>query len=182
MLLLQSFLLIVLSLLIQVAAIPTPTLPDHGVNAVEAEYRRWAEDHQRYHRSVGESARPSSSPSPGGARKRSAKPISLPSDLPLGTPEDLFRCPSTQLACPVTDTSAQELLTLASSAPFECVSPLEDLYSCGGCATLGTGRDCTAIPGVVSVSCAIGSCNVHSCEQGYVISSDGHGCVLGTGF
>jgi hypothetical protein len=38
------------------------------------------------------------------------------------------------------------------------ISPEEDLYSCGGCATLGTGVDCTTIPSVLSVSCQVGAC------------------------
>jgi len=38
------------------------------------------------------------------------------------------------------------------------ISYLEDLYSCGGCSTLATGLDCTAIPGVLAVSCSLGSC------------------------
>lgn len=38
------------------------------------------------------------------------------------------------------------------------IAPKEDLYSCGGCATLGIGTDCTAIPSVLSVSCERSSC------------------------
>lgn len=42
---------------------------------------------------------------------------------------------------------------------------------------LATGIDCTAIPGVVDVSCAAGSCVVGSCQAGYRLSESKDRCV-----
>ncbi|WVQ97582.1 hypothetical protein IAU59_004696 [Kwoniella sp. CBS 9459] len=154
------------------SALPTPTTGD------DALAKRWHEDHKRHHPATGENARPS--PSASGTKKKekaaAAANVALFVNLPLGAPEDLARCPATQMACPITPLKDIELLSATSETPFECISPQEDLYSCGGCATLGTGLDCTAIPGVLSVSCAVGTCNVHTCEEGYTISAVGHSC------
>ncbi|KAG9022948.1 hypothetical protein FRB95_013935 [Tulasnella sp. JGI-2019a] len=61
----------------------------------------------------------------------------------------------------------------------ECVDGNEDLRNCGGCSTLGRGRDCGAIPNVVGVTCiaATKGCKVTSCDDGYVPSSDATSCV-----
>ena len=39
------------------------------------------------------------------------------------------------------------------------------------------GRDCTAIPGVNSVECSVGSCLVHSCVEGWEVSEDASSCI-----
>lgn len=39
------------------------------------------------------------------------------------------------------------------------------------------GVDCTAIPGVMDVSCVAGSCIVRRCQPGYVVSLDGSYCL-----
>jgi hypothetical protein len=41
----------------------------------------------------------------------------------------------------------------------DSISYLEDLYSCGGCETMGSGVDCTAIQGGLAVSCSLGLCH-----------------------
>ncbi|WWC58615.1 uncharacterized protein I303_101158 [Kwoniella dejecticola CBS 10117] len=169
-----------LSLSSFVISLPTPTL-----NNQEGLARRWYEDHKRHHPSAGENARPSPSVS-GGAKRKAKKPIPSTtsnedgngSSQPLlGAAEDLTRCPAQQMACPVSPMTDVQLAQSNADTPYECILPQEDLYSCGGCTTLGTGLDCTAIPGVLSVSCAIGSCNVHSCKPGFTVTSDGQGCV-----
>ena len=43
--------------------------------------------------------------------------------------------------------------------------------------TPADGVDCTAIPGVMDVSCAAGSCMVKRCMPGYFVSIDGTFCV-----
>ncbi|KAK1925418.1 hypothetical protein DB88DRAFT_483850 [Papiliotrema laurentii] len=100
-----------------------------------------------------------------------------PAVLPLGSKNDLARCPAPAIACP-TDPISPE--AVSSSTEWECISPEEDLYSCGGCATLGTGMDCTTIPSVLSVSCQVGACQVHTCDVGFVPASDGLSCVEAT--
>ncbi|WVW82470.1 hypothetical protein I302_104481 [Kwoniella bestiolae CBS 10118] len=156
----------VLSLSTFVLALPTPTINDQ-----EGLAKRWHADHQRYHPSADESARPSPSAS-GIVRRKIQAPI-FTGPVVLGSGEDLTRCLSQQIACPISPMTSFELQSASADTPYECISPKEDLYSCGGCATLGTGQDCTAIPGVLSVSCAIGQCNVHSCKAGFTLSSDG---------
>ena len=52
----------------------------------------------------------------------------------------------------------------------------------GGCTiplSQGTphGMDCTSIPGVADVSCATGTCVVHRCLPGYVVSLDKTYCI-----
>lgn len=94
-------------------------------------------------------------------------------DLPLGSTDDLKRCPAGTMSCPTLE--APVLAGASSDAPWECVNYLEDLYSCGGCTTLGTGVDCTALPGVRSVSCAAAQCVVHQCQAGFV--QVGNECV-----
>lgn len=39
------------------------------------------------------------------------------------------------------------------------------------------GVDCTAIPGVMDVACAAGTCVVHRCLPGYIVSQDRSFCV-----
>ena len=44
---------------------------------------------------------------------------------------------------------------------FECVDTTSNIEQCGACASEG-GVDCTALPGVESVGCVAGSCEVRS--------------------
>ncbi|KAI0800816.1 hypothetical protein C8Q74DRAFT_1192197, partial [Fomes fomentarius] len=65
---------------------------------------------------------------------------------------------------------------------WECIDASTDLESCGGCtipldAFSPHGVDCTAIPGVVDVSCRAGSCAVYRCAPGFTVSDDGYFCV-----
>ncbi|KAI5475642.1 hypothetical protein MNV49_001104 [Pseudohyphozyma bogoriensis] len=54
-------------------------------------------------------------------------------------------CPSSQRACPL------------PSGNFECLD-YDELTSCGGCVSTGTGVDCLELPGVNGVSCIEGKC------------------------
>ncbi|KAI5481287.1 hypothetical protein MNV49_004909 [Pseudohyphozyma bogoriensis] len=54
-------------------------------------------------------------------------------------------CPHTQRACPL------------PSGNFECVD-FDELSSCGGCVTTGSGVDCLALPGVQGVQCIENTC------------------------
>ena len=44
-----------------------------------------------------------------------------------------------------------------------------------------TGVDCSALPGVVDVSCLGGACVVERCKPGFSVSLDGSYCTPATG-
>lgn len=77
-------------------------------------------------------------------------------------------CPSGLAACPIGD--------FASSGQYECLDPLADLQSCGGCESMGTGKDCTVIPGARWMGCNQGVCEVYSCNNGWKRNSNGTEC------
>jgi len=64
---------------------------------------------------------------------------------------------------------------------FDCVDVANDPESCGDCVSTedapGTGRDCTAIPGVSIVQCKRGGCLIESCRKGFTKSADGQACM-----
>jgi hypothetical protein len=64
------------------------------------------------------------------------------------------------------------------SDDYECLDTSTELESCGGCASLGEGTDCTAIPHAWNVACNRGKCEVSSCAPGYKLSNVGAICVL----
>ncbi|KAG8979840.1 hypothetical protein FRB94_010853 [Tulasnella sp. JGI-2019a] len=68
---------------------------------------------------------------------------------------------------------------IKGSTEVECVDGNEDLGNCGGCTSLGKGQDCAAIKHVVGVTCmaATKGCQVSSCKDGYVPSTDATSCV-----
>ncbi|RSH92951.1 hypothetical protein EHS25_008399 [Saitozyma podzolica] len=108
---------------------------------------------------------PSSSPS-GGSRKRSDR-ATIPITLGLGH-VDPARCPSGMMACPVTTMTPFEAANVSADEEFDCVEWQDDLYSCGGCSTMGTGIDCTALPGVSSVGCSAGACHAKPGARGFL--------------
>ncbi|KAL0949303.1 hypothetical protein HGRIS_009380 [Hohenbuehelia grisea] len=92
-----------------------------------------------------------------------------------------WRCPIDQEICGVR--SARGKLSLG----WECLDTKRSLESCGGCVyswgnQVATGRDCSAIKGVNTVSCVEGKCIVQSCRAGYTTSLDGSDCVPIIGF
>ncbi|CAE6502351.1 unnamed protein product [Rhizoctonia solani] len=84
------------------------------------------------------------------------------------SPSEAVFCPVGKTACPIGGIFSTE---------FECFDTLSDLKSCGGCASVGAGQDCSAIPNVSVSSCDSGSCTVLSCNEGYAISEDKLTCV-----
>lgn len=56
---------------------------------------------------------------------------------------------------------------LSAKGGYECVEISSSLESCGGCASLGQGKDCTKIPNSGGVGCYGGQCVILSCEAGY---------------
>jgi len=62
-------------------------------------------------------------------------------------------CPRGLSACPVSSLVGGD---------YECVDTLVDLDNCGGCATLGEGKNCNALPGVWNVGCEQSVCESES--------------------
>ncbi|CAE6480752.1 unnamed protein product [Rhizoctonia solani] len=81
---------------------------------------------------------------------------------------EAFFCPAGMTACPIGGIFSTE---------SECFDTLSDLKSCGGCASVGAGQDCSAIPNVSVSSCESGGCTVLSCNEGYTVSEDKQSCV-----
>ncbi|KAI0348014.1 hypothetical protein BDW22DRAFT_1424247 [Trametopsis cervina] len=78
-------------------------------------------------------------------------------------------CPTGLQACPLPG-------LMLSSGDYDCVDPVNDLNSCGGCSSTGEGQDCSAIEGVWNVGCVRGQCKVDTCTDGYTVSVDGKSC------
>ncbi|GAA5868388.1 hypothetical protein JCM3774_003277 [Rhodotorula dairenensis] len=66
--------------------------------------------------------------------------------------------------------------TIGGSKGFECVDTLTNLEQCGACASSG-GVDCTQLPGVASVACVEGSCEVWACEDGLEYDPEQRACL-----
>ncbi|KAJ6575126.1 hypothetical protein B0H19DRAFT_1254736 [Mycena capillaripes] len=77
-------------------------------------------------------------------------------------------CPTGLDACPVAGLSAND---------YECIDTAVELESCGGCASLGEGQDCTAIKGAWNVGCEQGRCAVYTCTFGFKRAPDGQSCI-----
>lgn len=60
---------------------------------------------------------------------------------------------------------------------FECIDLENDVENCGGCASLGTGQDCTQIPGAKKSTCESSQCVVLSCQPGHVLSAGKTTCT-----
>ncbi|GAA6008250.1 hypothetical protein JCM10207_000053 [Rhodosporidiobolus poonsookiae] len=75
-------------------------------------------------------------------------------------------CPASHTACSVDD----------GKKGFECIDVTSNLEQCGACASQG-GVDCTALPGVESVGCVAGQCEIWSCAEGYAWDSASQSCV-----
>ncbi|KAH9944387.1 uncharacterized protein BXZ73DRAFT_96876 [Epithele typhae] len=78
-------------------------------------------------------------------------------------------CPAGMEACLTSTTGLSD--------NFECVDTSSDLESCGGCASVGAGEDCTAITGSKNVGCRAGECVVLTCASGFLKSVDNKTCV-----
>lgn len=67
-------------------------------------------------------------------------------------------CPGALAACPIEG---------AADSDYECLDTQSDLQSCGGCASLGQGKDCTLINGAKWMGCVKGQCEIYSCAKGF---------------
>ncbi|KAI0051706.1 hypothetical protein FA95DRAFT_1534038 [Auriscalpium vulgare] len=79
-------------------------------------------------------------------------------------------CPRNLTACPISNANGL-------TADYECLDTKEELTSCGGCSSAGTGQDCTAIRGSWNVGCQAGTCAVFSCMSGFKLSLDRNSCI-----
>ncbi|GAA5821036.1 hypothetical protein JCM11251_001932 [Rhodosporidiobolus azoricus] len=75
-------------------------------------------------------------------------------------------CPSSHEACSVEGVKG-----------FECIDTSSNLEQCGACASAG-GVDCTSLPGVESVGCVAGTCEIWACAEGYEWSASSASCEL----
>ncbi|BGP58249.1 hypothetical protein JCM8202v2_005910 [Rhodotorula sphaerocarpa] len=105
-------------------------------------------------------------------------------------PQPKTLCPMGEQACPIAGAGSFEgaVLQLSlsgspaddllrASGGYECLDTQRSLESCGGCASTGHGRDCTAIPHVGNVTCEAGVCVVVSCARHYRPARAGDRCV-----
>ncbi|GAA6008257.1 hypothetical protein JCM10207_000056 [Rhodosporidiobolus poonsookiae] len=74
-------------------------------------------------------------------------------------------CPANHSACAVE----------GARKGFECIDVTSNLEQCGACASAG-GVDCTALPGVESVGCIQGQCEIWSCATGYTWDAESQSC------
>ncbi|CAE6509219.1 unnamed protein product [Rhizoctonia solani] len=105
----------------------------------------------------------------------------------LGPDGTLQKCPSAMTACPISPPPAlngdRATATISSNEPYECITPSEDLYNCGGCTSTGRGVSCVDLPGVRGTSCTEGKCMIYTCLRGYTLSINDKGeqeCVRKT--
>lgn len=84
--------------------------------------------------------------------------------------------PSPQL-CPMGLTACPIAIASGLSGDFECLDTTNELESCGGCASINEGQDCTAIEGAWNVGCEQGVCAVYTCAPGFKRSADGRSCL-----
>ncbi|OCF57756.1 hypothetical protein L486_05221 [Kwoniella mangroviensis CBS 10435] len=127
----------------------------------------------------GKCIEPTSKPKP---QRRSGIPVqlTLKEDIvPYGMEQNRNGelCPPRMAACPIEGRfTIYTLDQVVKEGEYECVNPLEDLQSCGGCSSLGTGKDCSAIPGARWMGCNKGQCQVYSCKKGWKTNGDGTAC------
>lgn len=99
---------------------------------------------------------------PSGAPKTKRAQVAI-----VAPDSDEAKCPRGLNACPIPG---------AGLGQYECLDSTNDLQSCGGCASLGKGQDCTAIPGARFMGCQAGKCAVYSCKRGWK-AVNGTSCV-----
>ncbi|KAK4054891.1 hypothetical protein OIV83_000815 [Microbotryomycetes sp. JL201] len=105
-------------------------------------------------------------------------------------------CPAGERACPIAGSKSflkarstdfhEFRLTNTAAAPsfpsggFECLDTQYSIESCGGCASMGEGRNCLEISFVNGVGCDAGKCTIFSCQVGFKLSKDGTACIRST--
>jgi len=100
-----------------------------------------------------------------------------------------FYCPQGEEACPVIGSQSLAAAMAASKAQgllkfnpdtkggYECIDTQSSLESCGGCASIGAGQDCTKLPHASSMGCSEGKCVIFKCSIGFVANKAGTKCI-----
>lgn len=92
--------------------------------------------------------------------------------------EPSLLCPAYLTPCPMyVPLSIVSRLTyrFPRMGTYECLETDNDLESCGGCASRGEGKDCTAIKGAIRVRCYKGQCLVVACQPGLILVNGANG-------
>ncbi|KAH9458401.1 hypothetical protein Pst134EB_010703 [Puccinia striiformis f. sp. tritici] len=100
------------------------------------------------------------------------RPSGLPRRSLNSSDASNIKCPSGLTACPISLTAS-----FTPSTGFECLDIKQEITSCGGCATLNKGVDCSTIDGAALTGCSDGVCKIFSCKQGYTYSQSGKECL-----
>ncbi|KZO92360.1 hypothetical protein CALVIDRAFT_308913 [Calocera viscosa TUFC12733] len=112
-------------------------------------------------------------PSPSGVSRRGVQ-VNLPGS---------FSCPTGLTSCPIPEQFGQPLYErdmlevprmTGRTMHGECVDTMNDMDSCGGCATLGEGVQCGQVEGVRETACVAGKCQIFSCGYGYKLVMVNH--------
>ncbi|KAI7955064.1 hypothetical protein MJO28_005464 [Puccinia striiformis f. sp. tritici] len=95
------------------------------------------------------------------------RPSGLPRRSLNSSDASNIKCPSGLTACPISLTAS-----FTPSTGFECLDIKQEITSCGGCATLNKGVDCSTIDGAALTGCSDGVCKI--C---YTYSQSGKECL-----
>ncbi|CEQ42190.1 SPOSA6832_03966, partial [Sporobolomyces salmonicolor] len=102
------------------------------------------------------------------ATSLTCQPVILPSSRARSRRNEAFFkrsvCPASHTACPIEGKNG-----------FECIDTQSNIEQCGACQSQG-GVDCTALPGVESVGCVSGVCEIWSCQEGHSWSQEAAAC------
>jgi len=79
-------------------------------------------------------------------------------------------CPNSLTACPIK-------VNGIATGDKECIDTYADVSSCGGCLSMGAGKDCSKIPHAISPSCLGSECYVQECVSGFKPSADATSCI-----
>ncbi|GAA5890597.1 hypothetical protein JCM5296_004309 [Sporobolomyces johnsonii] len=103
------------------------------------------------------------------ATSLTCQPVIVPSSRVRSRRNEAFFkrsvCPASHTACPIEGKNG-----------FECIDTLSNIEQCGACQSQG-GIDCTALPGVESVGCVSGVCEIWSCQEGRSWSQEAAACL-----
>ncbi|GAA5905424.1 hypothetical protein JCM5296_003713 [Sporobolomyces johnsonii] len=102
----------------------------------------------------------------GNSKKCVRPPTPGPSQKAVAPKKRNVVCPASKTACPLSN----------GRLGYECVDTESNLEQCGGCVSEG-GIDCSALPGVDSVSCISGICQIHECADDHTYHFHKRACV-----
>ncbi|KAI8444094.1 hypothetical protein BY996DRAFT_2921491 [Phakopsora pachyrhizi] len=85
------------------------------------------------------------------------------------------KCPEGMRACPAPKKKALGMMPdvlrkMVKDDEWECME-VNELVSCGGCTSEGTGVDCTKLPGVDGVGCEDSKCKIFTCLDSHIMKN-----------